>query len=133
MKDLKVFIVDDDCFCRNIYKQQLTNMGFWDIYMFHNGEECLKNIFMQPDIIVLDYNMAAIDGLEVVKIIKRSYPQIRMLMISGQKEKQVALDALRYGASAYISKDGKELDLLSVITNRIVTKQHLYTSMHFSL
>jgi CheY-like chemotaxis protein len=108
-------------------------MGFWDIYMFHNGEECLKNIFMQPDMIVLDYDMAELDGIQVVKLVKRSYPLTRMLMVSGQKEKQVALDALRHGASAYISKDGKELDVLSTITTRIVAKQHLYTSMHFSL
>ena len=132
MKDIKVFIVDDDCFCRNIYKQQLTNMGFSRIYMFKNGEECLSNISILPDIIILDYDMATLDGLQVLKIIKKSYPLITLLMISGQQEKHVAADALKYGASAYICKDGKELEMLSTVTNNIVSGQAFNTVNHFS-
>lgn len=121
MKKLKVFIVDDDSFCRNIYKQQLKNIGFSNIYTFTNGEECLSNMFIQPDIILLDYDMVTLDGLQILKIIKTAFPDITMLMISAKKEKQVALDAMEYGASAYISKDGKELETLALIAGCLLT------------
>ena len=128
-KDLKVFIVDDDYFCSNIYKQELSYAGFCNFYLFKNGEECLKNISILPDIIVLDYDMATIDGLQVIKIIKKMYPSINMVMVSGKKEKQVALEAMEHGAAAFIRKDGNELEQLSMAANKIVAKyQH-----HFSL
>ena len=114
MNNLKVFIVDDNGFCRNMYKQQLRNIGFNKIYTFANGEECLSNMFIQPDVIILDYDMVTLDGLQILKIIKTAFPEITILMISGKNEKQVAIDAMAYGASAYISKDGKEVNVREV-------------------
>ncbi len=121
-RDMKVFIVDDDYFCSNIYKQELLHIGFSNFYLYKNGEECLKNISIQPDIIVLDYDMAAINGLQLIRMIKKTYPSIYMLMISGQRENQIALSALEYGASAFIHKDGNELAQLRLTVNKIVTK-----------
>lgn len=128
-KDLKVFIVDDDYFCSNVYKQELSYAGFINFYLFKNGEECLKNISLLPDIIVLDYDMANLDGLQVIKIIKKMYPFINLVMVSGKKEKEVAFQAIENGAAAFIRKDGNELEQLNQAASRIVAKyQH-----HFSL
>lgn len=131
-KDIKIFIVDDDYFCSNIYKQELSHQGFCNFYLFKNGEECLKNISILPDIIVIDYDMATLDGLQVTKAIKKMYPFIYLVMVSGQKEKQVAIDAIENGATAFIRKDGTELTQLSMAANKIVSKyqQHFNLSKH---
>lgn len=123
MNNLKVFIVDGDCRCRNVYKQKLRNMGFSKIYTFTNGEECLSNMFIQPDVIVLNYDMVTCDGLQILKIIKIAFPEIMILMISERGEEQIALEAMAYGASAYISKNGKELDVLDSLAGAIASGQ----------
>ena len=123
MKDMTVFIVDDDRFCSNMYKQHLMKMGFVNIQTFNSGEECLCSIAAQPDLMIVDYDMAALNGLQVMQIVKRLYPQIDILMISGRKEPKIATDAMRYGAAAYIKKDGKELEMLSAAANNIVARQ----------
>jgi DNA-binding NarL/FixJ family response regulator len=131
-RDLKVFIVDDDHFCSNIYKQELLHIGFSNFYLYKSGEECLNNLSLLPDIIIVDYDMATIDGLQLIQKIKKAHPYIYMLMVSGQQETKIALNAIEYGASAYIHKDGNELAQIRSSVNKIVSKyqQHYCLSKH---
>lgn len=119
---LKVFIVDDDWFCRQLYHQHLLNLGIKDILLFDNGEDCLKNLdIQQPDMILLDYNMKPYNGLEVMKKIKMLYPGIYLLMISGQSDVQVAMNALQHGAYDYIIKGEHEIETIKKVTTIIMT------------
>lgn len=129
LKDLKVFIVDDDYFCCNVYKHELMHIGLTNFYLFDSGEECLKNMTILPDIILLDYDMATLDGLQVIKTIKKNYPTTDIVMISGRKENHVAMEALEYGATTFILKDGNEMTHLNFAVSKIVSRY----ARHFSL
>lgn len=112
-KPFKIFIVDDDLFCLNIYEQHLHNMGYFDISLFESGTSCLNNLTKQPDIIFLDHGMDALNGEEVLKKIKRSNPNIYVVFISGKEDLETAVNSLRYGAFDYIVKgqnDGKRIE-----------------------
>ena len=61
--NFKIFLVDDDIFCLNFYRQHLINLGYQDITSFENGSGCLDGLTGLPDIIFLDH------GTEDEKII----------------------------------------------------------------
>lgn len=120
LNQFKFFIVDDDIFCANMYEQYLKNMGLNDIIYFSNGTDCLSNLDQNPDIIFLDHNMEDITGFEVLKKIKRYNPNIYVVMISGQENIKTAVDALKYGAFDYITKDALVSDKMTLILNKII-------------
>ncbi len=115
----KIFIVDDDSFCTALYKQHLLNEGYTNITTFTNGQDCLNHLTDQPQIILLDYEMEPYNGLEVLKKIKRFNPDIYLLVISGQDDMQVAINALKYGAFDYIIKGKNELEKITSLLQKI--------------
>ena len=120
-QNLKFFIVDDDPFYRMLYNQHLLNLGFRDNILMDNGEDCLNRLHMEPDIIFLDYNMPPSNGIEILQKIKKTNPNIYILLISGQTDIQVALSALKHGAADYIVKGEEDLDMISGVLNKILT------------
>jgi CheY-like chemotaxis protein len=119
IKNLKIFIVDDDPFCAEMYKEHLLSTGYAHVASYNNGQDCINNLTQQPDIIFLDYNMAPLDGLEVLKKIKRFNPDIYLVVLSGQEDMQVAINALKYGAFDYIIKGESDLDMINVVLQKI--------------
>lgn len=118
--EMKVFIVDDSQLCRFLYRRHLMNLGFKNIYQFESGQQCLNNIHIMPDIILLDYDAPPLNGLDVLKEVKVLHPQIHLLMISAQKDIKVVEEAIRYGVSGYIMKDDRQLDMVSYATEKIL-------------
>ncbi len=119
IKNLKIFVVDDDPFCAELYKEHLMSTGYANITSYNNGQDCINNLTEQPDIIFLDYNMAPLDGLEVLKKIKRFSPDIYLVVLSGQEDMQVAINALKYGAFDYIIKGESDLAMINVVLQKI--------------
>jgi PleD family two-component response regulator len=123
---LKFFIVDDDPFCRMLYQQHLINLGFKNNILFDNGADCINQLTEKPDVIFLDYDMKPYNGLEVLRMVKRLYPEIHLLIISSQKDMQVAINAFKYGAYDYIVKGEKDLETISLAVNKIlISKEHI--------
>lgn len=122
----KFFIVDDDIFYANVYEQFLQDNNFELIGSYENGNDCISNLNLNPDIIILDHNMEGITGFEVLKKIKRYNPNIYVIMISSQGSINVAVDSLKYGAFDYVIKNDKIADnLLHVIQKIQKVKEEL--------
>jgi DNA-binding NtrC family response regulator len=119
IKNYKIFLVDDDLFCLNMYKQHIKNLGCTDITLFQNGTDCLNNLIKYPNIIFLDHKMDTLNGFEVLNKIKRFDPNINVVMVSGQEDLQIALNALKYGAFDYIIKGDQEIEKMESVITRI--------------
>lgn len=100
-----IFVVDDDKFAHHLLKAILKKFSFRNIEHFFSGEDCLENIEKSPDIILLDFEMDGINGLETLKQIKNRFPDTKVLMISGQQNINVAVKAIKSGAEDYFIKD----------------------------
>jgi DNA-binding NtrC family response regulator len=105
----KIFIVDDDQVLAEMLKDHLSKMSAYDIKIFESGEACLSNISERPGIIFLDFylnsvNKDAMNGLEVLQEIKKTDPDIDVVMLSGQDKIDVAVKTMQYGAFDYIVK-----------------------------
>ena len=104
---IPIFIVDDDLSYLYSMSTLLKKNPLYKVYCYTNGEDCLKNIKLNPFIIILDYFLNsgkpdAINGLEVLKKIKH---KTKVIMLSGQKTLEIATSSLNLGAYTYIIKD----------------------------
>lgn len=131
---LKLFLVDDDVFCLNLYQQFLNKLGYEDISCFSGGQDCLDSLNLHPDIIFLDYNMEGLNGISVLQSIRVFDKNITVVFISGQENVEVAVDALKYGAFDYIVKSKITPETLKNTIDRILTEkgiQHQPTKKGF--
>ena len=129
LADLKVFIVDDDNYCRELLHNILLTQGFSDIRQFDNGVDCIKNLSCQPDIVFVDYNMDPLNGLDVLKTAKLLCPETIFMMVSAQKDIKVALNAIKAGATDYIIKDENVSENVCNTIHKI-TKNVIAAALH---
>ena len=113
-------MVDDDVLCLNLYKQFLKQLGYSNVQLFDNGNDCLASLdTMKPDIIFLDYNMDDLNGMDVLKQIKKFDPTVTVLFISGQEDIEVAVNTIKHGALDYIVKSSLSPEKMKSIMERI--------------
>jgi len=117
--NMRIFLVDDDEFCMNVYKQHLNSLGYFDVAGFSNGPDCLNNLSFGPDVIFLDHGMDYLTGLEVLKKIKVYAPDIFVVFLSGQANLLTAVKALKLGATDYIVKGIYDLVNITKVLNTI--------------
>jgi len=105
MKDRKnVLVIDDEPIvldsCRRILKQE----GF-EVNGAFNGREGLKKIEEDKyDAVLVDWKLPEIDGMEVLRIIKKNHPEVIVVMITGYPSVESAVKAMKLGVSDYVSK-----------------------------
>ena len=106
----KIFLVDDDAINNEMLKMHLAKIFKLEILTFSTGEDCLNNLSLKPDYIILDYRLngikpEAMNGIEILKKIKEQAPDIYVLFLSGQDKIEVAVDTIKYGAYDYVVKN----------------------------
>lgn len=82
----------------------------------NNGVEALKVIGeMKPDVVLMDLSMPVLDGIEATKIIRRDYPQTKVLILTSFSDQDHVLPAIKAGASGYQLKDIEPEELVKTI------------------
>lgn len=104
-----IFLVDDEPIQNEMLKDYLSERFLYDIRTYESGEDALKHMDLNPDIIILDYHLngntpQAKNGVEVLKTIKEHHPGVEVIMLSGQDKIEVAVDSMKYGAYDYVIK-----------------------------
>ena len=116
---IKVIVCDDHFFYRQGVKTWLETKEDIDIIgESEDGLKLLKQLkHVQPDLILLDINMPVMDGAAALAEIKKSYPHIKVVMLTMNDSKQIILEMLKLGADGYLTKN----DDCEEIYNAIVT------------
>lgn len=123
-----IFIVDDDPFINRLVVKRFTSEGY-RLESFEYGEDCLKAIDKNPDLIILDYffinkDRKVMNGMEVFDKIKEMKPGTPVIMLSGQEKGEIVLELARKGIDDYIIKDNNLIDNLhGAITELFERKQ----------
>ena len=118
MKEKLIYIVDDDPFINNIIVKRFTS-ELYRIEAFETGEDCLKALGKNPDLIILDYfflnnkEKKPMNGMEVFDKIRQSKPGLPVIMLSGQEKGEIVLELARKGIDDYIIKDNNLIDNLN--------------------
>ena len=104
-----IFIVDDDNMQAMMLQDYLSKYTTFTTHLFSSGEECLKNLSLNPQIVFLDYNFDkigkdAMNGTEILKEIKAQKPETEVIMFSGQDKIEVAVSCMHHNAFDYVVK-----------------------------
>ena len=124
MSQLKLFIIDDDPVFSEMLKDYISEKSRWQVFSFECGEDCLKQIHLDPEVIIIDYNLDnknpdALNGMETMAEIKKKTPEAHCIFLSGQESYGVALQTISHGAESYILKDESTFDELGKILDGI--------------
>jgi two-component system chemotaxis response regulator CheY len=121
---MRALIVDDSRPIRRIESDILKELGF-ETYDACDGKEALERLQSEPtpDVVLVDWNMPVMDGLEFVKAVRKDarYSGMVLMMVTTETEKDQMLRALSAGADEYLMKpfarDGlvEKLKLLGVV------------------
>jgi len=108
-KVFKVFLVDDDAVFLKLLEIEFMELATFEVSAFHTGEQCLKQLDANPDIIILDYlldgvDKTAINGIETLDKIKAYNPDIPVVMLSSQDKIEVAVECMHHRALDYVVK-----------------------------
>lgn len=102
---MKILCVDDSSTMRRIIKNTLSKIGYTDIAEAANGVEGLEQIASEPiDLIITDWNMPEMDGLEFVKKVREMNKTIPILMVTTNAAKEDIIEAIKAGVNNYIIK-----------------------------
>ena len=121
-RDIKLMIVDDSQMVRKQMKEILQKHMFKVLVAAH-GEEALNYLEDNSDVklVLTDYNMPVIDGLELTKRIREKYDKNRMAIISltGSNEHLISAKFLKMGANDFINKPFSNEELICRINNTL--------------
>ena len=121
MKDLRIVLVDDEKIVTSAFKTLLKVEGYSCVECFNNPLEALEYIKNNtPAIIVSDFLMPEMNGLEFLTEAKNLYPEVSMIMLTGYADKENAIKAINeVGLYKYIEKPWDNEDLLLNVRNGI--------------
>jgi len=102
---MKVLVVDDSAVMRKVLMDALLKSGIHNIGQAPNGAAALKAIENGNfDLILMDWNMPKMDGVQAVKEIRARGINTPIIMVTTESEKSRVLEALKSGANNYIVK-----------------------------
>jgi len=117
MQHKLIFFVDDDRIILHLLEYVFQSMEGYEYRSFTSGEECLKNLYLNPDVVVLDHlftmggkNMMS--GMETLKKILEVNKNIKVIMLTSQDNKDLVPEFIKNGAKKYIRKDSFFIDSL---------------------
>lgn len=125
MEPFKIFVIEDDAFYGKLLKSHLSLNPDNEVFHFETGNECLLNMHLKPSMISLDYRLPDLSGMEVLKKLHHEYPDIPVVIVSGQEDISTALDLLKEGAYDYFVKNDDTKNRLWNAANKIRENQQL--------
>lgn len=113
-----ILLADDHVLIRhgikNIIKRDPTLQVVGEV---SDGEELMSFLEKKtPDLLILDISMPKLSGIEAIGIVKKKYPEVKVLMLTMHKDKQYFYHSMLGGADGYLMKDDSDEELLLAIT-----------------
>ncbi len=139
---MKIFVIDDDKSQRENLSGHLEDIGH-EIKNCSSGNECLEYIKKEfVDLIITDFRMPGLSGLEVLKEVKKINPDISVILVTAFGTVQNAVEAMKLGAVDYITKpiDLDEIELKinklnehrQLVQENYILKEQLQKNVNFS-
>lgn len=116
-KKIRIVIADDHTIVRSGVISLLSlNPDFEVVGEAENGREAIELVrAQQPDVVLMDIGMPVLNGLEATRRIKKEFPHVKVLVLSGYDNDEYILQMIQSGANGYILKNSFLDDLYSAI------------------
>lgn len=123
-----IFVVEDNKIYNKLLVRHLGSNKFTNVKSFYTGEECLKYMHEEPVIVIQDYLLEGMNGIEVLKKGKQISPASEFIFLSGQDNMDIAVNTMKFGAYDYIVKDQMTLDKMIDKIKKILSVKNLEKS-----
>ena len=102
---MKIMLVDDSKTMRNIQRKILASLGYGEIEEACDGQDALsKATASKPDLLLVDWNMPNMDGIEFVRAYRKLGNTTPIIMVTTESEKARVIEAIKAGVNNYLVK-----------------------------
>lgn len=117
MKPIKIAIADDYTIYRDGLKIGLTQDENLEVMLeAGDGEDLIKGIETKmPDVIIMDLKMPVMDGMEATKLIKKKYPEMKILVVTMYDDEKFVIHLMEIGANGYLLKNAEAEEIRKAI------------------
>ncbi len=124
MSIANVLLVDDESEFVETFSERLT-MRNLDIFKAFSGQETLQVLAKHHEIevVILDVKMPGMDGIETLAEIKKKYPLVEVIMLSGHADVESAIDGMKQGAYDYLMKPCDMDQIITKVTEAAAKKR----------
>jgi signal transduction histidine kinase/FixJ family two-component response regulator len=126
-ESIKVLIIEDEEAHFELMQRAICKeLPVASVYHTPNAIGCLEELTrINPDVILVDYLMPGMTGIEFLEALKRMDCDIPVIMITGQGDEKIAVQAMKLGAKDYLVKSADFFLLLPVVIGQVVRNQQL--------
>ncbi len=126
----KILIVDDEPFNLDLLEQELSDLGHSSVRA-SDGTQALQQIDrLNPDLVLLDYRMPDMNGIEVLREIRRQRKELPVIMITAFATIDVAVEAVKAGADDFVTKPF-DPDHLALVVKKALERAELKAEVEF--
>src|SRR3990172_11652497 len=120
----RILVVDDEIIVCESCQRILEEEGY-EVEIALSGKEAFEKMKEHPhDLVITDLKMPGIDGMEVLKVVRKEYPDTIVIMITGFSTVETAVEAMKLGAFDYIPKPFTP-DEVSIVMKKAIEKKSL--------
>ena len=116
LRDINVMLVDDEVPFVEAMSKRLSRRKI-NVTSAFGGAEGIKALVENPgiDVVVLDVKMPGMDGIETLREIKRNFPLVEVIMLTGHATVETAIEGMKLGAFDYLMKPCELDELLAKV------------------
>jgi DNA-binding NtrC family response regulator len=125
MEEMKMMLVDDEERFLSTTQKLLSKKGY-DVLTASSGAEALEKLRLHNiHVVILDVKMPGMDGMETLTAIKKTFPLVEVIMLTGHATVESAVDGLKSGATDYLMKPTDVKDLIQKAESAFEKRQVL--------
>jgi len=126
MSEALILVADDHQEIRDFLEEVLTKLGGFQVKSVGDGLSALSLVQeLKPDLVITDQQMPNLKGLELIRRVRQNYPFLPVILITGESSEKLAIEAVRVGATDYLTKPFDPDQLLRVIDNCLENAEKL--------
>ncbi len=120
MKKFKLFVVEDNKTEVMLLKLAFSGVQYIDAHYFTSGQELIRQLKEKPEIVVVDLILPDIEGLTLIRTIKKENPASKIIVVSAQESVQLIADIQKEGIFNYIVKSENCLRYLRQVVEDVI-------------